>query len=172
VAEKKLPSNETAFIGIGSNLGDKLTKCLKAIEMIDNISGCRITAQSDFYRTAPVGVEGHDWYVNAAISLETDISAHQLLDNLLNIEASLGRERRQKWDPRTIDLDILLFGQEVTEEEDLTVPHPLMHLRKFVLVPMVQLAPNLVHPVLGNTMLELLHKLKDEGQTVTPLEED
>jgi 2-amino-4-hydroxy-6-hydroxymethyldihydropteridine diphosphokinase len=163
--------SKTAYVGIGSNLGDKLANCLKAIEMVDNIQDCRVTAQSDFFRTDPVGVEGHDWYVNGAISLETDLSAHELLNNLLAIEANLGRKRNKKWEPRTIDLDILLFGQDVTDEKDLTIPHPLMHLRKFVLMPMVQLVPNLIHPVLGDTMEELLNNPAVEGQTAIPLEE-
>jgi len=163
--------NKTAYVGIGSNLGDKHANCLKAIEIVDNIPGCRVMAQSDFFRTDPVGVEGHDWYVNGAISLETDLSAHELLNNLLSIEANLGRKRNKKWEPRTIDLDILLFGQDVIDEKDLTIPHPLMHLRKFVLMPMVQLVPNLVHPVLGNTLEELLNNPAVEGQTAIPLEE-
>jgi len=163
--------NKTAYVGIGSNLGDKYANCLKAIEIVDNIPGCRVMAQSDFFRTDPVGVEGHDWYVNGAISLETDLSAHELLNNLLSIEANLGRKRNKKWEPRTIDLDILLFGQDVIDEKDLTIPHPLMHLRKFVLMPMVQLVPNLVHPVLGNTLEELLNNPAVEGQTAIPLEE-
>jgi 2-amino-4-hydroxy-6-hydroxymethyldihydropteridine diphosphokinase len=163
--------SKTAYVGIGSNLGDKLSNCLKAIEMVDNVPDCRVIVQSDFFRTDPVGVEGHDWYVNGAISLETDLSAHELLNNLLAIEANLGRKRNKKWEPRTIDLDILLFGQDVIDEKDLTIPHPLMHLRKFVLMPMVQLVPNLVHPVLGNTMEELLNNPAVEGQTAIPLEE-
>ncbi len=164
--------SKTAYIGIGSNLGDKLANCLKAIDMVDNIQDCRITAQSDFFRTDPIGVKGHDWYVNGAISLETDLSAHELLNNLLAIEANLGRKRNKKWEPRIIDLDILLFGQDVTDEKDLTIPHPLMHLRKFVLMPMVQLVPNLIHPVLGNTMEGLLNNPAVEGQTAIPLEEE
>lgn len=163
--------SKTAYVGVGSNLGAKLSNCLKAIEMVDNIQGCRVMARSDFFRTDPVGVEGHDWYVNGAISLETDLSAHELLNNLLAIEANLGRKRNKKWEPRTIDLDILLFGQDVIDEKDLTIPHPLMHLRKFVLMPMVQLVPNLVHPVLGNTLEELLNNPSVEGQTAIPLEE-
>ena len=96
---------------------------------------------------------------------------YQLLKSLLAIEADLGRERKKKWDPRTIDLDILLFGQDVTDEHDLTVPHPYLHLRKFVLVPMTQLVPDLIHPVLGNTMSELLDSLPEEGQAVFTMEE-
>jgi len=163
--------SKTAYIGIGSNLGDKLVNCLKAIDMVNKIPGCRVTAQSDFFRTEPVGVEGHDWYVNGVISVAAHIPAHRMLEDLLAIEADLGREREEKWGPRTIDLDILQFGQDIIDENDLTIPHAYMHLRKFVLVPMVQLAPSLIHPVLGKTMTELLDNLTDEGQSVIPLGE-
>jgi len=160
---------ETAYIGIGSNLGDKLENCLKSIDMIGEIKNSSITAQSDFFRTAPVGVEGHDWYVNAVICLETRISARLLLKSLLAIESRLGRKRNKKWDSRIIDLDILLFGQKVIDEKHLTVPHPLMHLRKFVLVPMVQLASNLIHPVLNLSMVQLLENINEEDQLVTTM---
>jgi len=161
--------SKPAYIGIGSNIGDKLENCRNAIQMVGKISGCSLMAQSDFFRTAPVGVEGHDWYVNGVVSLEVDIPVYQLLKSLLAIEAGLGRERKKKWDPRTIDLDILIFGEDVMDEDDLTVPHPYMHLRKFVLVPMTQLVPDLIHPVLGKTMAELLARLPEEGQSVLPM---
>ncbi len=145
---------KTAYIGVGSNLGDKINNCLEAVVRIDEISGCRVTAQSDFYRTQPVGVKGQDWYVNGVIVLSSDIPARDLLKGLLAIELDMGRERKRKWDSRIIDLDILLFGEEVISEKGLQVPHPLMHLRRFVLAPMVSLAPDLVHPVLRKSMAE------------------
>ncbi len=159
-----------AFIGVGSNLGDKITNCLTAMARVDRTPGCRISARSGLFRTEPVGVQGHDWYANAVIAVDVAIPARPLLERLLSIEVEMGRKRKRKWDPRTIDLDILLFGQEVIDEKDLTVPHPLMHLRKFVLVPMVQLVPDLRHPVLHHTMKELLDNLPGEGQAVIPLE--
>ncbi len=162
---------KTVYIGIGSNLGDKPDNCLRAIDRIDRIPGCKIEARSGFYRTEPVGVEEQDWFVNGVISLSADISARHLLNGLLAIEAHMGRERKKKWDPRIIDLDILLFGQDVIDEKDLAIPHPLMHLRKFVLVPMVQFAPDLIHPVSGSTMARLLDDLPGEGQGIVPLEE-
>jgi len=163
---------KTAYIGTGSNLGDKLNNCLKAINLIEKIPGCRVEAQSDFFRTEPVGVEDQDWYVNSVISIRTDLSAQQLQKSLLAIETGLGRERKRKWDPRTIDLDIILFGQDLINEKNLTVPHPLMHERRFVLVPMIQLAPDLIHPVLKKSMTELLYALPEERQTVIPLMEE
>ncbi len=163
--------SKTAYIGIGSNLGQKLENCFKAIKRIEKIPGCRVTARSDFFRTEPVGVMGHDWYVNGVISLEADAAPRQLLKHLLAIETDLGRVRIKKWDPRAIDLDILLFGQDVLDENGLTIPHPLMHLRNFVLTPMVQLAPDLIHPLLGKSMTELLENLVDGNQSVIPLKE-
>ena len=162
---------KTAYIGIGSNLGDKLNNCRKSVEMTGRIPDTSVTAQSLFYRTEPVGVEGQDWYVNGVISLSTGLSAQTLLKNLLDIEHILGRERKKKWDSRTIDLDILLYGQEVIEKENLKVPHPLMHVRRFVLEPMVELAPDLIHPVLGKSMAGLLEDFKEQGQDVIPLGE-
>jgi 2-amino-4-hydroxy-6-hydroxymethyldihydropteridine diphosphokinase len=158
-----------AFIGIGSNLGDKLENCLKAISFVDHVPGCRVRARSDFFRTAPVGVDNPEWYVNGVIDVITDRSAHALLEALLAIEAQMGRVRRKKWDSRIIDLDILLYGQDVIQETTLEIPHPLMHVRRFVLVPMTQLAPGLVHPVLGKTMSQLLDQCPREGQDVVPM---
>ncbi len=160
---------KTAYIGIGSNLGDKTNNCLEAVVRIDKISGCRVTTQSGFYRTQPVGVKGQDWYVNGVIVLSADISAQDLLKNLLAIEIDMGRERKRKWDSRIIDLDILLFGEDVISKKGLQVPHPLMHLRRFVLVPMVSLAPDLVHPVLGKSMAELLVNSPEKEQPVVPM---
>ena len=161
--------DKTGYIGIGSNLGDKRDNCLKAIDRINELPGCRVMAQSGFYLTEPVGVKGQDWYLNCVIALSTDMLAQDLLKRLLAIEADMGRERKGRWDPRLIDLDILLFGNEVIDEKGLQVPHPLMHLRRFVLVPMVFLAPNLIHPVLGKTMVELLSISSEEAQSVIPL---
>jgi 2-amino-4-hydroxy-6-hydroxymethyldihydropteridine diphosphokinase len=161
---------KTAYIGIGSNLGDKLDNCLRAIDRVNGIPSSRVSTQSDFYRTSPVGVTGQDWYVNGVVALSTEITAQHLLRCLLSIEADMGRERRRKWDSRSIDLDILLFGDDILDEENLRVPHPMMHLRRFVLVPLISLAPHLVHPVLRKPLIELLNNLSDESQAVIPLE--
>jgi len=165
------PNDKKAYIGVGSNLGDKLKNCLTAINLADKLPGCRVERKSRFYRTEPVGVEGQDWYVNAVISMRTEIQARELLDGLLAIEAGIGRTRKGRWESRPIDLDILLFGKDVVNGKDLIIPHPRMHLRRFVLVPMTELAPNLVHPVLSKTMAELLRGFSDEGQRVLPLME-
>ena len=155
-----------AYIGVGSNLGNRLQYCEKAIERIREIPGSKLTGNSDWYITEPVGVEGQDWYVNGVAEVETTLSAKDLLEYLFRIEDDLGRVRERRWDSRTIDLDLLMFGMDKIEEEDLKVPHPRMHLRRFVLIPMVQLAPGLTHPDFGLTMSQLLKDLSDEGQTV------
>ena len=162
---------KTAYIGIGSNLGDKRDNCLKAVEMIGQFPDGRLTGQSDWYLTEPVGVEDQDWYLNGVLSLDTNKSPQDLLRSLMRIEAELGRIRRKRWESRIIDLDILLYGRDIIDEDNLTIPHPLMHLRKFVLVPMARLAPDLVHPSLGVTMSELLLKIPENGRVVSSLEE-
>ena len=166
----KTQGMETAYIGIGSNLGDRQANCLKAFKLIDRIPGCTIHKKSALYRTEPVGVEGHEWYVNAVLSLHAGIPARHLLEKLLEIESDMGRVRKEKWDPRPIDLDILLFGGAVIAEKGLIVPHPLMHTRRFVLVPLVQIEPDLRHPQSGRTMKELLDRLPVSGQRVVEIE--
>ena len=159
----------TAYIGIGSNMGEPLNNCRKAVDIIDHIDGCRVAEISRFYRTEPVGATSQNWYVNGAIQIETTLGPHELLRSLLSIESRMGRVRRQKWEARVIDLDILLYENEVIEEGDLKVPHPLMHQRRFVLMPMVDLNPRLIHPVLGMEMAGLLDDLSVEGQAVFAL---
>lgn len=158
-----------AYIGLGSNLGGKRDNCLRAISLINRVPGCHVKEKSRFYKTEPVGTEGQDWYINGAIALSSEISAKDLLGNLLSIEARMGRRRRKRWESRSIDLDILLFGGDIIQERNLIIPHPLMHLRRFVLVPLAQLAPNLVHPVLGRTISELLESIPEKGQDVYPV---
>lgn len=158
-----------AYIGVGSNLGDKLSNCQKAIDLIDNIENCTVKRQSGFYRTEPVGVASQNWYVNGVIRVETGLSVQDLLRSLLSIETGMGRVRKQRWESRIIDLDILLYGHHVIDEKNLTIPHPRMHVRRFVLMPMVQLDPDLVHPVLGRTMSELFDDLTEQGQGIMPI---
>jgi 2-amino-4-hydroxy-6-hydroxymethyldihydropteridine diphosphokinase len=116
-------------------------------------------------------VEHQDWYVNGAALLDTGLSARELMNGLLAIEAAMGRVRKERWEARIIDLDLLLYGEEMIREPDLTVPHPLMHLRRFVLVPLADLAPDLVHPGLGVTLAALLADIDTEGQEIRPMED-
>jgi 2-amino-4-hydroxy-6-hydroxymethyldihydropteridine diphosphokinase len=158
----------TAYIGIGSNLGDKRNNCFEALGMLGQIPDCELITHSDLYLTKPVGVEDQDWYVNSVASISTSISAQKLLKDLLGIETRMGRIRhnKERWASRIIDLDILVFGKEIIHEKNLIVPHPLMHVRRFVLEPIVDLAPDLIHPSLGLSMAELLQRLPEDGQVV------
>ena len=157
---------ESAYIGIGSNIGHKIDHCKRAISLMGRLEGCSVRLQSPFYRTEPVGVEGQDPYVNGVVCVDTDLSAGTLLRRLLEIEADMGRVRRKKWDARVIDLDVLLFGSRIIQKPELIVPHPLMHLRRFVLTPLLQIAPDMIHPVLGKSVRELAGSLPGDGQAV------
>jgi len=161
---------ESVYIGIGSNIGHKIDNCRKAISLMGQLEGCSVRLQSPFYRTEPVGVEGQDTFVNGVVCVDTDLSAASLLKQLLKIETDMGRVRLKKWDARVIDLDILLFGSSIINKPDLIVPHPLMHLRRFVLTPLLQITPDLVHPILGKSIRELAGALSEDGQAVETYE--
>lgn len=161
----------TAYIGIGSNLGDRHRNCLDAVFRIHRIPDCRVTGVSEWFHTRPIGVEDQDWYINGAVSVKTKMPAQDLLRHLMAIEKDMGRVRVERWGPRTLDLDILLFGEEIIDEANLKVPHPRMHLRRFVLVPMAELAPGLVHPALGVSISQLLEGLPVDGQEVVGIKD-
>jgi 2-amino-4-hydroxy-6-hydroxymethyldihydropteridine diphosphokinase len=157
-----------SYIGIGSNLGDKLENCRRAISAVAAEEKNRIVRCSSFYKTEPVGKKDQDWFVNAALAVETSLLPRELLDLLLAVETDLGRERRERWGPRVIDLDILFYGDRVVHEPGLEIPHPRVQDRRFVLVPMQEIAPDLVHPLLRRSVAELLSSL-NEGDRVLPL---
>lgn len=138
-----------AVIGLGANLGDPAAQLRTAIAAIGRIADTRVLAVSSFYRTAPVGYLEQPEFVNAAVTVETTLAPRALLDALQAIEAAAGRERRFKDAPRTLDLDILLYGDERIDTPALNVPHPRLHERAFVLVPLAELAPQLMIPGLG-----------------------
>jgi 2-amino-4-hydroxy-6-hydroxymethyldihydropteridine diphosphokinase len=161
-----------AYIGIGANLGEPARRCLEAVERMGRVPRTRVKAVSPWYRSRPVGVEDQDWYVNGVALLETGLGAGELLERLLGIEADMGRVRKERWEARVIDLDLLLFGRQRISEPDLTVPHPRMHLRRFVLTPLADLAPDLIHPVLGKGPAEFLAGIDEHGQEMEPMEDD
>jgi 2-amino-4-hydroxy-6-hydroxymethyldihydropteridine diphosphokinase len=151
----------TAYIALGSNLGDRDDYLARALTALRHCGGVEVTRVSPLYETRPVGgPAGQGAYLNAVAEVRTDSAAHELLDVLLTIEQSLGRVRRERDGPRTIDLDLLLYGDLVHSDERLTVPHPRLHERLFVLQPLAQLAPGLIHPALNRGIAELLAELQ------------
>jgi len=161
------------YIGIGSNLGDKPSNCRYSIDQIDILPGCHVIARSTLFKTEPEGITGQPWYVNCIAQIITTKGPFELLKGLMSIESAMGRVRRKRWEARILDLDIILFGQEIRKTHNLIIPHPLMHKRRFVLEPLVQLMPNLVHPVFKLTVRELLNNLpvSSYSGTVEPLKE-
>ncbi|MDK2846200.1 MAG: 2-amino-4-hydroxy-6-hydroxymethyldihydropteridine diphosphokinase [Synergistales bacterium] len=143
-----------AAIALGSNIGDRLGTMRQAVMLLEERS-LRISASSDVFETPPWGMENQPRFLNACVLAETDILPRALLELLLNIESDLGRIRRYKWGPREIDLDLLFYDDQVFNESGLVLPHPQMHRRVFVLVPLVQIAPDWRHPVLGKSIREL-----------------
>jgi 2-amino-4-hydroxy-6-hydroxymethyldihydropteridine diphosphokinase len=148
-----------AFVGLGSNLGDREGMIRLALDDLARLPATTILKASSLYDTEPVGEGDQPNFLNAAAMIETELSPRQLLWNLLLIEKRLGRVRTQRWGPRVIDLDLLFHGDLVIEEPDLRVPHPEVTRRAFVLVPLVEIDPMFVHPETGETLLHHLSQL-------------
>ena len=146
-----------AFIGIGANLGNRVETLKRAVYNLSE-SVCLVGA-SRIYETEPIGFKDQPAYLNAVLKIETQMGARTLLNHLLALELEFGRIRKEKWGPRILDLDILLYGVEVIEEEGLHIPHPHLHLRSFVLAPLCDLAPDDHHPKLDKSYSELLESI-------------
>ncbi len=151
-----------SYLGIGSNLGDPIENCRKALSEIASLKNVQVLRRSSLYRTEPVGDIPQDWFVNGVVEVRTTFTAPQLLKALQWVEQALGRERRGRWEPRIIDIDILLYGQEVIKTESLVVPHPELHKRRFVLMPINEIAPYVIHALYGISMKGLLDRLEDD----------
>ena len=151
------------YLLLGSNLGDRMVNMLTAMDFIEKEAGT-ILAQSQLYETEAWGVEQQAPFLNQVIEISSRLTAHTLLECILEIEKKMGRERVIKWGERLIDIDILYFGSTVIEETDLIIPHPYIHQRRFTLVPLCEIAPYLVHPVLKKNQLELLNDCPDKLQ--------
>lgn len=136
----------TAFLGLGSNLGDRLATLQRAVDLLHAEAGIRVVGTSRVWETAPVGGPDQPDFLNAVIRIETTRSAYELLEAAHRVEGALDRVRDVRWGPRTIDVDILLFGDERVDEADLTVPHPRMLERSFVILPLLELDPDPVLP--------------------------
>jgi 2-amino-4-hydroxy-6-hydroxymethyldihydropteridine diphosphokinase len=146
----------TAYIALGSNLGDRAAMLRAAIEKLNAVTGTKVVKVSGFLDNPAIGGPADSpTFLNAAAAVETDLEAESFLNLLLSIEQSLGRYRQEKWGPRTIDLDLLLFGDLVIRTQKLTLPHPLMHERDFVLKPLVEIAAEVMHPVIHRTMKQI-----------------
>lgn len=160
----------TAAIALGSNVGDRRAHLAAAADAIAHLPHSSLLSLSDFIPTDPVGPVPQDEYLNAAALIETGLDPRGLLDALLSIEQSRGRDRarERRWGPRTLDLDLLLYDGRVIDEPGLTIPHPRLHERAFVLMPLAQIGPDLVVPTLGRTIRGLLAELKPTSRRPAP----
>lgn len=147
-----------AYVGLGSNLGDREGTIGRAVALLAEAEGVSVAARSSLRETEPWGPIEQPRYLNGVVALDTTLGPRELLDALLDVERRLGRVRAERWGPRTIDLDLLLYGERVLDEDGLTVPHPRLHERRFVLEPLAELAPDAVVPGRG-TAMELLAAL-------------
>ena len=152
---------EEAYLLLGSNLGDSRKYISDAIKSISSQVG-EITGTSSLYQTASWGNTEQPDFLNQVVKLKTKLLPQQLLKNILVIEENFGRQRIQKWGSRTIDIDLLFYGNQIIRDENLVVPHPYLHLRRFTLMPLVELNPELVHPVLNQTVTQLYNQLDDQ----------
>jgi len=157
---------ETAYLSLGSNLGDRAANLREAVAQLEVVG--RLIAISTMYETQPVDVPDQPWFLNCIAAFETNKTPRELLELALRIEAAMGRLRMRDKGARKIDIDIVLFGDRIVDEPGLKIPHPSMYQRRFVLEPLVEIAPDAHHPELGKTARELLAALPT-GQTVRQL---
>jgi len=155
--------HKVVYLSLGSNLGDREANLRNAIERLRGVGNP--VAISSFYETEPIDVVSQPWFLNCAVKLDTEKMPRQLIAAILSLEQEMGRQRKQQKAPRTIDIDILLFGSSIIEIPSLTIPHPRMHERRFVLEPLAEIAPDARHPVFKRTIRELREALPP-GQTV------
>jgi 2-amino-4-hydroxy-6-hydroxymethyldihydropteridine diphosphokinase len=158
---------ETVFIGFGSNVGDRVDFCDRAVTLLSLLPHSQLIGVSLLYETEPVydhGQPGEGWFLNGVVQLETNIAPNSLLTVLREIERSLDRDEGNRSGPRTMDLDILFYGQRVIHDVGLVIPHARLHQRRFVLMPLSELDPLWVHPVLQRTVTQLLAEVKDRPE--------
>jgi 2-amino-4-hydroxy-6-hydroxymethyldihydropteridine diphosphokinase len=151
---------DRVFISLGSNLGDRVLNCRKAIERLKGAEGVTLVRESSFYETEPWGSVVQGSFINCAVEITTTHKPQDLLDLLKRIELDIGRTPSPRQGPRQIDLDIIFYGDTVVGEKGLTIPHPRLHQRAFVLVPLAEIAPGFIHPVLEKSVSELAMGVK------------
>ena len=151
-----------SYIGIGSNSGDKVAQCEKAIIEILKADQNKLLGKSSFFKTKPLGYTSQDWFINGVIKIETELGPLQLLRALKRIESQLGRKETFRWGPRSIDLDILFFDEKEIRTEELQIPHPLLQERQFILIPLAEIDRDFIHPVLKKSIGELLDDMKED----------
>ena len=160
----------TAFVGVGSNLGQKRDNCLGGIAALTSGGHSRLLNQSRLYRTEPVDYLDQDWFVNCVVKIETRLYPFELLAVLQDIQKKAGRiQDAVRFGPRILDMDIIFFDTSVIDHPDLTLPHPRMHLRRFVLKPICDMDPTLRHPIFDQTVQQLLDNIEDAEQGVVEL---
>lgn len=152
-----------AYLGLGSNLGDRFRNISEAIRRLAGREDIVVKDASSVYETEPVGDPSQPKYLNAAIRVETKLEAKKLLKVCLAVEREMGRVRHERWESRIIDIDLLFYGSEVLSTRELTLPHPLLHEREFVLRPLADIAPELVHPMLDESIGQLLEEVELSG---------
>lgn len=158
---------ETAYIGFGSNVGDRVDFCNRAVTLLGLLPHSQVTGVSLLYETEPVkdgANPGDEWFLNGVVQLVTDVTPKSLLAVLREIERSLGRDQDDRSGPRTIDLDLLFYGDRAIDEPGLIVPHPRLHQRRFVLMPLSELAPLLTHPVRRRSVNQMLAEVEDQSE--------
>ena len=153
-----------AYIAIGSNIGNPRDNCIEAIREISKKDSIKIISKSSFYQTSPIGPIHQEWFINSAIKINTSLTPIKLLTNLLNIESSMGRVRKEKWGPRLIDLDLLFYDNQILNQEKIIIPHPEISKRNFVLIPLCEIAENLNHPTLKKNIKTLLQESTDNAK--------
>jgi len=160
-----MKDSTSVFLGLGSNLGDSEATIERSLLSLER-RGFRVTARSSLYLSEPVDAPAQNWFLNAVVEGATGLAPHELLACCLEVESELGRVRTVRHGPRTIDIDLLLYGDIVCQTADLTLPHPRLHERLFVLLPLEEIAPALRHPVLGATVSELRRACSDPSAIV------
>jgi len=161
--------SETVFIAFGSNVGNRFDYCDRAVTLLGLLPSTRLATVSSLYETEPVRDTtdpGPGWFLNGVVQLETELPPHRLLETCREVERALGRDLERRGGPRTLDLDILFYGDRVIAEGGLTIPHPRFHQRRFVLAPLAELAPEWRHPLLKRSVRDLLAHLADPARVV------